>query len=148
MSEEEYNDPRFSFRVAFIRKLANGKSSADKLVEFVPAGSATDEMNRVYVKETEKVKYRPKQIVDMMKAEGFKGFTMHQHTELWQSLGAKQPEGKFGTMVAETTWLWYPSWINEVRKHCENNAAQYMAKTPSPSISAAKREVGSINGAV
>ena len=131
MSEEDYNDPRFSFRVAFIRKLANGKASADRLVEFVPAGTTANEMNRVYVKETEKTKYRPKQIVDMMKAEGYKGFTMHQHTELWQALCAKQPDGKFGTMVAETTWLWYPTWINEVRKHCEENAALYRPKSIS-----------------
>jgi hypothetical protein len=140
MSEEDYNDPRFSFRVAFIRKLANGKSSADRLVEFVPAGTAADEMNRVYVKETEKTKYRPKQIVDMMKAEGYKGFTMHQHTELWQALNAKRPDAKFGTVVAETTWLWYPSWINVVRKHCEENAAQYMPKIPAQPATAAKPE--------
>ena len=142
MSEEDYNDPRFSFRVAFIRKLANGKSSADRLVEFVPAGAAADEMNRVYVKETEKPKYRPKQIVDMMKAEGYKGFTMHQHTELWQAMNAKQPEGKFGTIIAETTWLWYPSWIIEVRKHCEENAAQYTPKTTAQPALAAMRDAG------
>ena len=132
MSEDDYNDPRFSFRVAFIRKLANGKASADKLVEFVPAGAMADEMNRVYVKETEKVKFRPKQVVDMMQAEGFKGFSMHQHTELWQALDAKKPDRKFGTMVAETTWLWYPSWIAEVRKHCEENATKYVPKVAAP----------------
>jgi hypothetical protein len=73
MNEEDYNDPRFSFRVAFVRKLVNGKASADRLVEFVPASTTADEMNRVYVKETEKTKYRPEKIVDMMKAEGYKG---------------------------------------------------------------------------
>jgi hypothetical protein len=142
MSEEDYNDPRFSFRVAFVRKLANGKASADKLVEFVPAGTTSDEMNRVYVKETERAKYRPKQIVDMMKAEGYKGFTMHQHTGLWQALGAKQPDGKFGTLVAGTTWLWYPSWISEVRKHCEENAAQYRPKLTVHPVIIAMRGAG------
>jgi hypothetical protein len=142
MSEEDYNDPRFSFRVAFIRKLANGKTSADRLVEFVAAGATADEMNRVYVKETEKTKYRPKQIVDMMKVEGYKGFTMHQHTELWQALNAKRPERRFGTMVAETTWLWYPSWITEVRKHCEKNAARYRPKTAVHPAIAAIRDAG------
>jgi len=78
----------------------------------------------------------------MMKAEGYKGFTMHQHTELWQTLNAKQPEGKFGTMVAETTWLWYPSWINEVRKHCEENAAQYRPKTTVHPAIVAMRDAG------
>jgi hypothetical protein len=124
MTDADFNDPRFSFRVAFIRKLANGKATADKLVEFVPAGPTSDELNRVYVKETEKVKYRPGQIVAMMKAEGFPGFTMHEHTELWKSLDAKREPGKFGIFVAETTWLWYPAWIEEVRRFCKANEAR------------------------
>lgn len=128
MTDADFNDPRFSFRVAFIRKLANGKATADKLVEFVPAGPTSDEMNRVYVKETEKVKYRPGQIVAMMKAEGFPGFTMHEHTELWKGLDAKREPGKFGVLVAETTWLWYPSWIEEVRRFCEANEARFRSR--------------------
>ena len=149
MSEEDYNDPRFSFRVAFIRKLSNSKASADRLVEFVPAGAMADEMNRVYVKETEKVKYRPKQIVEMMKAEGYKGFTMHHHTEFWQARCAKQPDGQFGTMVAETTWLWYPSWLKEVRKHCEENAALYRPKSSTNSVTVITRSSGaSMEGGV
>jgi len=125
MTDTDFNDPRFSLRVAFIRKLANGKTTADKLIEFVPAGPTSDEMNRVYVKETEKVKYRPGQIVAMMKAEGFPGFKMHEHTELWKNLDAKREPGKFGILVAETTWLWYPSWIEEVRRFCEANGTRF-----------------------
>ena len=128
MTDADFNDPRFSFRVAFIRKLANGKATADKLVEFVPAGPTSDEMNRVYVKETEKVKYRPGQIVALMKTEGFPRFTMHEHTELWKELDAKREPGKFGVLVAETTWLWYPSWIEEVRSFCEANEARFRSR--------------------
>jgi hypothetical protein len=130
MTDADFNDPRFSFRVAFIRKLANGKATADKLVEFVPAGPTSDEMNRVYVKETEKVKYRPGQIVAMMKADGFPGFTMHEHTELWKRLDAKREPGKFGILVAETTWLWYPAWIEEVRRFCKANEARFRSRAP------------------
>jgi hypothetical protein len=124
MTDIDFNDPRFSFRVAFIRKLANGKASADKLVEFVPAGPMSDEMNRVYVKETEKLKYRPGQIIATMNAEGFTGFNMHEHTTLWKRLDAKSEPGKFGILVAETTWLWYPAWIEEVRKFCISQEAR------------------------
>jgi hypothetical protein len=130
MTDADFNDPRFSFRVAFIRKLANGKATADKLVEFVPAGPTSDEINRVYVKETEKVKYRPGQIVAMMKADGFPGFTMHEHTELWKRLDAKREPGKFGILVAETTWLWYPAWIEEVRRFCKANEARFRSRAP------------------
>jgi hypothetical protein len=72
LSQEEYDDPRFSCRVAFVRKTTGSKTGADKVVQFVPAGTeAATQINRVFLKETEKVKYRPGTIVKQMKAEGF-----------------------------------------------------------------------------
>ncbi len=48
MSQEEYDDPRFSYRVAFVRKTTNSKSAADKVVQFIPADSETGaEVNKV-----------------------------------------------------------------------------------------------------
>jgi len=73
---------RFSYRVAFVQKTSNSKSVADKVVEFVAAGSGTaEEMNRVCLKETEKRKYRPGTIVKMMKAEGYPWFTLSRASE-------------------------------------------------------------------
>lgn len=64
MTQEEYDDPRFSYRVAFVRKTTNSKTAADKVVQFIPAGStAGAQANRVFLRETEKVKYRPGTIV-------------------------------------------------------------------------------------
>jgi hypothetical protein len=89
LTQAEYDDPRFSYRVAFVRKTSNAKSAADKVVEFVPAGSDTGvAINKVFLKETEKVKYRPSTIVKQMKAEGFAKFSMQQHTNLWQEKDA------------------------------------------------------------
>jgi hypothetical protein len=63
-SQEEHDDQRFSYRVAFVRKTTSSKTAADKVVEFVPPGSeAATEINKVFLKETEKVKYRPGTIV-------------------------------------------------------------------------------------
>ena len=39
LTQAEYDDPRFSYRVAFLRKTSNAKTAADKVVKFVPAGS-------------------------------------------------------------------------------------------------------------
>jgi hypothetical protein len=60
-----------------------------------------------------------------MKDEGYRGFTMHDHSELWKRMGAKTIEGKYGVTVAGKSWLWYPSWIDEVRKYCKENEHRY-----------------------
>ena len=125
LTQEEYDDPKFSYRVAFIRKTSNTKTGADKVIQMVAADSETAAaINQVFLRETEKSKYRPGRIVDQMKAEGFVHFGMKQHTDLWKSKDARNPKFQFGTYVEEN-WFWYESWISEVRKHCTNNAASY-----------------------
>lgn len=124
LTQNEYDDPRFSYRVAFVRKTSNTKTAADKVVEFIPPGSDTAaQINKVFLKETEKVKYRPGTIVRQMKAEGFSRFNMQQHTDLWRAKGAKDPKHQYGTTV-EGVWYWYESWVTEVRKYCQENRAQ------------------------
>ena len=59
------------YRVAFIRKTSNTKSSADQVIQMVPADSETGaEINQVFLRETEKKKYRPGTIVRQMKTRG------------------------------------------------------------------------------
>jgi hypothetical protein len=119
MTQPEYEDPRFSYRVAFVRKTTNTKTGADKVIQFVQQGSdAAEQINKVFLKETEKAKYRPSSIVKQMKAEGYTGFGMKQHTDLWQEKDAKNPRYQLGVQV-EGSWFWYEVWMNLVRKHCQ-----------------------------
>jgi hypothetical protein len=125
MSQEEYDDPRFSYRVAFVRKTTNAKTAADMVIQFVAADTeAAAEINKVFLKETEKKKYRPGTIVKQMKAEGYAKFGMTQHTDLWKEKDARNPKYQFGVQV-EGYWYWYDSWIAEVRKHCQENETAY-----------------------
>lgn len=131
MTQEEFDDPRFSYRVAFVRKTTNSKTAADKVVQFVTPGSETaTEMNRVFLKETEKNKYKPGTIVKLMKAEGFQKFGIKQHTDLWKSKEAKNPRHQHGVLV-EGSWFWYEGWVAIVRQHCQENEAIY-----KPAVSA------------
>jgi hypothetical protein len=57
----------------------------------------------------------------------YPGFTMHDHTNLWKSLDAKNPAKGFGVMV-QKTWYWYDSWVEQVKKHCQEHARKYGAK--------------------
>jgi len=125
MSQQEFDDPRFSYRVAFVRKTSNSRTTADKVVHFVPAGTDTaSEINKIFLKETEKTKYRPGTIVKQMRAEGYTRFGMQRHTDLWKERDAKNPKYQFGVQV-EGSWFWYETWLLEVRRHCQDNEEIY-----------------------
>jgi hypothetical protein len=126
MTPEELANPQFAYRVAFVPKVVNKPGNADAAVEFIKAGSdEAAEINRVLLKEVEKPKYRPGQIVQMMRDEGFRRFNMTDHTELWRSLGAQDPAKGFGVRMLDRTWYWYENWLSRVRAHCEENAERY-----------------------
>lgn len=128
LTDEEFGSQRYAYRILFIPKTANSKGQADRVIEFVKSDSPlTEAVNKDYVviKETEKNKYLPKQIVELMKNEGYPKFTMHNHTLLWQSLDAKNSGKGYGTIVADKTWHWYERWVDEVREHCRMNAERY-----------------------
>lgn len=127
LTEEEYNHPRYAYRVLFVPKTANRKGQADQVIEFVKADSELAKgVNAQYtvIKETERKKYLPGEIVSVMQAEGFQKFNMHAHTLLWKAEDAKNLANGLGTKVAKT-WYWYESWLEKVRNHCAGNGAKY-----------------------
>ncbi len=127
LTADELNSERFAFRMLFVPKLVGKPGQADEVIEFLkPDSEIAQVVNRDYVtfKEVERPKSLPGQIVRMMQEEGYPRFSMHWHTELWHSLDAKNPGKGWGVEVAGA-WYWYSSWIEVVRKHCEENAADY-----------------------
>ncbi|MDB6130788.1 MAG: hypothetical protein JWM04_1895 [Verrucomicrobiales bacterium] len=127
LTEEEFNSPKFAYRVLFVAKTANRKGQADEVIEFVKAESElAKNVNQKYtiIKETERPKLRPKTIIDTMKKEGFTKFTMHDHTLLWQEKVAKEPSKGLGTTV-EGSWYWYEPWLVQVREYCNSNAERF-----------------------
>jgi hypothetical protein len=127
LSAEEQADPAFAHRVAFIPKLGARASSSDEAVQFVKPDSAEGiEITRVLLKDVDKRRYTPTQIVEMMQAEGFPNFKLQNHTELWQALEARDPAKGFGKAgLYKNTWEWFDSWVARVRAHCQENAARY-----------------------
>lgn len=130
LSEGEFNNPRYAYRVLFVAKTANRRGQADEVIEFVKAESplAVD-VNKAYAvfRETERPKYLPSGIVKMTWEDGYPRFTMHDHTTLWRGADAKAAAKRFGVRV-EKAWYWYDTWVGFVRKHCEDSAAKYKAK--------------------
>lgn len=128
LSDEEFSNPRYAYRILFVPKTANRKGQADRVIEFVKSDSPLAEtINKEYavIKETERMKYLPKQVVDLMKDQGYYKFSLHNHTELWKQLNAKNPAKGYGALVAGKYWHWYERWVEVVRQHCQENRDKY-----------------------
>lgn len=125
LSDKEFGSSSYSYRVLFVQKTTNKKGQADRVIEFVKADSElAEKVNKdyVYLKETERTKYLPSKIVEIMNDEGYSNFKMHHHTNLWKSKKAKEAHNGFGVLVMGT-WYWYESWLKEVREYCQKNSS-------------------------
>ncbi len=127
LTEEEYNDERFSYRLFFSKKTANRLGQADRVIEFVdPSSELAQSLEREYwvKQDVERPKYLPGQIVELMQSQGFINFNMHHHTLLWKELDAKNPGKGYGVDIGNR-WFWYKRWVEEVRQHCEDQRETY-----------------------
>ena len=121
------DSPGYAYRVFMTRQIANRQNQAQRVIEFVDEDSdIARQLNREYVvvKDRERPKFRPKNIVNMMKRTGFPSFTIYDHTELWKAIRAKNPDMGLGVEV-EGQWFWYERWLDVVKRHCETNADLY-----------------------
>jgi hypothetical protein len=113
--------------VIFVPKTTNHPNQADQVITFVKADSEIAKTaNAAYavIRETERPKWLPSQIVAKIKAEGFPRFGMSHHTDFWKSCDAKNTSKGYGVQIAKT-WYWYDTWLKEVREHCNANAEAY-----------------------
>jgi hypothetical protein len=127
LTPEQQADPRYAFRVFMVGRAANRATSADLAVEIVPPGSEVAEKFNIALKEVEKKKYLPSEIVAQMKAEGWDQFTMDSHTRLWKKLDAKNPAKGYGAVAVGRVWSWYETWLTRVREECQQHSDLYRA---------------------
>ena len=124
---EDYRHPHFSYRLSFDRRLVNNRGKSDRVIEFIGSDSElAEDVDKEYwvTREVERTKYRPSDILEVMREEGYAGFKMHHHTELWKVTDAKNPGKGYGARVSKV-WYWYERWVDEVRKHCAANKSLY-----------------------
>lgn len=59
LTDEQYNDPHYAYRVLFVPKVANKRGQADAVMDFIKPGSQeADQVNRYFLKEMEKEKFK------------------------------------------------------------------------------------------
>ncbi|MBF8267395.1 MAG: hypothetical protein HW388_903 [Dehalococcoidia bacterium] len=127
LPQDEFESPHFSCRLLVTQKLTSKPGQADRALEFIaPDSELAQTIDKQYwvLKEVERPKYLPSDIVTLLKKEGYPKFSIHYHTLLWKSLDAKRDGKGWGVKIAHT-WYWYERWVEEVRKHCAANVDQY-----------------------
>jgi len=125
LTDDQFNDPAFAYRVFFVEKSVNHKGQADQVVEFVKAGSEeAQEVNRVLIKSDKQQKVGAKEIVTLVHRAGFANFSLRDHTDLWKTLDAQDETKGYGEKIHQ--WWWYKDrWLKVVLQHCRANPEKY-----------------------
>lgn len=122
------SNQRYAYRVLYVPLNANRRGQADRVIEFVRADSElAQNINDQYltlVKETEKPKFLPGDIIKAVKAKGYVKLDFHKHAQIWHELDAKNPKYHFGTQVIKQ-WYWYESWLDRVLQYCEEHKERF-----------------------
>jgi hypothetical protein len=125
LTDEMIVNPRYSYRVAYIEQSVNSRGKADQVVEFIRPDSEKGERLQLLLKEVEKPKMKPGQIVALMHDEGFPRFTMHDHTQLWKLEDAKAEGKAYGTTLADGSWYCDSNWVDRVRAYVRANPERF-----------------------
>jgi len=122
LSHEQYNSPKYSYRLVFANKLVNRPGQADKVVEFIkPDSGLAKTIQREYwvEKEVERPKFLAKHVIAQVQNAGFKKFRVQpEHVKMWKAEDAKNPGKGYGVDV-QGTWFWYDNWIQRCIELCE-----------------------------
>lgn len=130
LSEEDVRNSKYAYRLLFTPLNANRKGQADQVIEFIKSGTeASENLNKAYtlIKETEKKKYRGKDIVELMHKKGYKWFNINKMTDLWKyEIGSRDG---YGVEVTSSLWMWYENWIPVVENYCEKMNSEIDSNT-------------------
>lgn len=121
LKHDEYNSPKYAYRLLFHKKLVNRAGQADRVIEFLdPDSDAAKAIDKEFwvKKEVEKPKFLPSAVVKKVQAEGFKKFRVTpEHAQMWKAEDAKKDGKGFGVQL-EGAWYWYQNWIDRCIELC------------------------------
>ena len=128
LAHDEFNSPKYAYRLLFHKKLVNRAGQADRVIEFLdPNSDVAKTIDKEFwvKKEVERPKFRPTGVAKAVQAAGFKKFRVQpEHVEMWKSDKAKEPGKGYGVEVAGV-WYWYQSWIDRCIELCTGAGDEY-----------------------
>jgi hypothetical protein len=128
LSHDQYNSPKYSYRLLFKRKMVNKPGQADRVIEFIDSKSdlaKTIDKEYWVKKEVERPKFFARQVVEEVRKAGFVGFRINpDHLKMWKAEDAKDPARGYGVQLPGG-WYWYESWVKRCLELCQAAGEKY-----------------------
>ena len=110
MSQAEFDDPAYSFRVYVVPKVTNNAKKADQAVIYSPIGSNVE----VAIKHVERPKYRMTEAIKKLQDDEGVAVTPYQFTQAWKLNDLKDPAKGLAVLLGGQ-WFWYREGIDRIR---------------------------------
>jgi len=111
MTQAEFNDPDYSFRVYVVPKVTNNAKKADQAVIYSPVGSDVE----VAIKLVERPKYRMKEAIKKLLDDDGVGVSSYQFQQAWKLNDLKNPAKGLAVQLGGQ-WFWYQEGIDKIRE--------------------------------
>lgn len=111
MSNADYNDPDYAFRVYVVPKVTNNSKKADQAVSYSPVGSNVE----MAIKHVERPKYRMSDAIAMLTERGVPAVTSYKFINAWKDNDLKSPAKNLAIELGNQ-WFWYQEGIDEIAR--------------------------------
>lgn len=111
MTQAEFNDPAYAFRVYVVPKVTNNVKKADQAVIYSPIGSDVE----VAIKLVERPKYRMKDAIKKLLADDGLAVTSYRFQQAWKLNDLKNPANGLAVELGGQ-WFWYQEGIDKIRE--------------------------------
>lgn len=111
MTQAEFDDPAYSFRVYVVPKITNNAKKADQAVIYSPIGSEVE----VAIKHVERPKYRMKEAIKKLLDNDGLVVTNYGFQQTWRLNDLKNPAKGLAVQLGGQ-WFWYQEGIDKIRE--------------------------------
>jgi len=111
MTQAEFNDPAYAFRVYVVPKVTNNAKKADQAVIYSPVGSDVE----VAIKLVERPKYRMTEAIKKLLDDDGIAVTAYQFQQAWKLHDLKNPAKGLAVQLGGQ-WFWYQEGIDKIRE--------------------------------
>lgn len=109
MTQAEFNDPAYAFRVYVVPKVTNNAKKADQAVTYSPVGSDVE----IAIKHVERPKYRMTDALKKLWDENGLAVSRHQFHQAWKLNDLKNPALGLAIELGGQ-WFWYQEGIDKI----------------------------------
>ena len=111
MTQAEFDDPAYAFRVYVVPKVTNNAKKADQAVTYSPVGSAV----QVAIKQVERPKYRANEVIHKLLADHGLIVSKSLFLQTWKANDLKNPSKGYAVLLGGQ-WFWYQEGIDRIKE--------------------------------